>query len=193
MSKFKICPDCGFHNPPSLIECSRCEADLTRVALSDENSHNAAVSAPASMVRICGCGAENPPAARKCLSCGEDISDIIPTEKGEKRTHFMLTSLDGEFAAELISSEETVGREGFMSEYLSDKEFVSRRHARLFTENGRLYAEDLQSTNHTYVNNKMITAAAELFDGDELAFGGCEVNSERQSKAAYFTVRICCT
>ena len=33
--KFKICPECGKHNPPSLIECRYCEADLTGVKVVD--------------------------------------------------------------------------------------------------------------------------------------------------------------
>ncbi len=196
MNKFKVCPDCGFHNAPSRIECAECEADLTRVAVSDENTERLDLTpaARSGMVRICDCGAKNPAAARKCASCGEDISDIIPSEDTEQAArHFTLASVDGEYAAELAEAETVVGRERFMAEYLSGKPFVSRVHAKLTVDGGRLFITNLSSTNRTYLNNSLVTETRELRDGDEIGLGGCEINGGRQSGAAYFTVRICCT
>jgi hypothetical protein len=37
LSKFKLCPACGEHNPPALLECKNCETDLTGVRLVDED------------------------------------------------------------------------------------------------------------------------------------------------------------
>lgn len=194
MSKFKICPDCGFHNAPSRIECSQCEADLTRVAVSDESTEQLDLTpaALAGMVRICDCGEKNPAAARKCSACGEDISDIIPSEDREEAArHFTLASVDGEYAAELSEQETVAGRERFMSEYLSGKPFVSRIHAKFTVNGGRLYITNLSATNRTYLNNSLVTETQELHDGDELGLGGCEINGARQDGAAYFMVRIC--
>lgn len=196
MSKFKICPECGFHNAPSRVECSQCEADLTGTAVTDENAQPPDINPapPVRMVRLCDCGAKNPAAARRCSACGEDISDIIPSEdSGEAARHFTLASVDGEYAAELSEQETVVGRERFMSEYLSGKLFVSRVHAKFTTDCGRLYITNLSATNRTYLNNSLVTETQELHDGDEIGLGGCVMNGSRQDGAAYFTVRICCT
>ena len=41
MEKFKICPVCGMHNKPNMIECLRCETDLTSVKATDEETEKA--------------------------------------------------------------------------------------------------------------------------------------------------------
>ena len=38
MEKYKICPSCKTKNPPALFECMSCEADLTGVKITDENT-----------------------------------------------------------------------------------------------------------------------------------------------------------
>ncbi len=193
MSKYRICPDCGYHNPPSRIECSECEADLTAVPVVDENTPaKPEITSPKALVRICGCGAVNPAAMRKCSVCGEDISDVIPCEeKKDDAPRLTLASADGDFAFELTQNDVTVGREQAMREYLSAKPFVSRVHARLISENGRFFIENLSNTNFTYVNNSRISGRQELHDGDEIGLGGCLSGDSRQEGAAYFTVRIC--
>lgn len=198
MIKYKICPDCQFHNEPFRIECTKCEADLTYVPVVDEETEKqkTETSVQKRIVRICDCGTVNQPAARKCSACGEDISDISPTEQqavieNKERAHFTLAAIDGSYAYEISEPEVTVGRESTMGDYLSEKPYVSRVHAMLTTQNGRLYVTDLGSANHTYVNNKQVFEQQELHDGDELALGGRIVNNSRQDNAAYFMVRIC--
>ena len=193
MNKYRICPDCGFHNPPCRIECSECEADLTCVPVVDESTaERSPIIPPKPMVRICSCGTRNPAAMRKCASCGEDISDVMPSSAEEEAAaRFTLASVDGEFAYEITRTEITVGREQELREYLAVKPFVSRTHARFTTEGGRLYIHNLSSTNYTYVNNVRISDRQELHDGDEVGLGGNAVGGNRQAGAAYFTVRIC--
>lgn len=74
---------------------------------------------------------------------------------------------------------------------LSIEEYVvSRRHARISRKDGSMVAEDLDSKNGTYVNNRRITSAT-LHDGDRIAFGTIvcifrnprEVNLESVSEA----------
>lgn len=200
MEKYKICPSCNKKNEPTLLECIYCEADLTRVKITDEETEKrqenvaSAIEQPASeLVRICECGAKNPPNARKCSSCGEDISDITPTpDTAEKpaETTFVLSSTDGQYAYKLTSDEIIIGRENVMSEYLSVKSYVSRSHARLSIINGELFIENMSNTNFTYVNNQKITGKTQLKDGDEIGLGGTSVNGKSQSMAAYFLVRI---
>lgn len=199
MEKYKICPSCHEKNEPTLLECIYCEADLTRVKITDEESermqenNSIAEQQTAELVRLCECGAKNPPNARKCSSCGEDISDITPTpDTAEKpaETTFILSSTDGQYAYKLTSDEIIIGRENVMSEYLSVKSYVSRSHARLSIINGELFIENMSNTNFTYVNNQKITEKTRLNDGDEIGLGGTNINGKSQSMAAYFLVRI---
>lgn len=201
MEKYKICPSCKAKNPPALFECMNCEADLTGVKITDEETErmiaeNAAAQAETSkkIVRVCECGTKNPPNARKCSFCNEDISDITPTLDDEKEkteaVTFVLSSLDGKFAYKVTTDDITVGRENTMSEYLSAKSYVSRSHARLTKVNGELFIENLSNTNFTYVNNKKITEKTKLQDGDEIGLGGTNINGKCQEQAAYFLVRI---
>ena len=201
MEKYKICPSCKEKNPPALFECMNCEADLTGVKITDEETErmiaeNAAEQTKDTkkMVRICECGTKNPPNARKCSFCNEDISDITPTpddeeEKTEAVT-FVLSSLDGKFAYKVTTDDITIGRENTMSEYLSVKSYVSRSHARITKVNDELFIENLSNTNFTYVNNKKITEKTKLQDGDEIGLGGTNINGKCQEQAAYFLVRI---
>lgn len=202
MEKYKICPSCKTKNPPALFECMNCEADLTGVKITDEETEkmiaeNAAAQAeatPKKMVRVCECGTKNAPNARKCSSCDEDISDITPTPDVEAESRevlsFVLSSLDGKFAYKIVANELTIGRENTMSEYLATKSYVSRSHAKVTKVNEDLYIENLSNTNFTYVNNKKITEKTKLQDGDEVGLGGTNLNGKRQEQAAYFLVRI---
>ncbi len=201
MEKYKICPSCKAKNPPALFECMNCEADLTGVKITDEETErmiaeNAAAQAetPKKMVRACECGTKNPPNARKCSFCNEDISDITPTpdieEEKKEVISYVLSSLDGQFAYKVTTDDVTIGRENTMSEYLSVKSYVSRSHARITKVNDELYIENLSNTNFTYVKNNKITEKTKLQDGDEIGLGGTNINGKCQEQAAYFLVRI---
>lgn len=199
MEKYKICPSCHEKNEPTLLECIYCEADLTRVKITDEESermqenNSIAEQQTAELVRLCECGAKNPPNARKCSSCGEDISDITPTPNTAEKpaeTAFVLSSTDGQYAYKMTSDEIIIGRENIMCDYLSVKSYVSRSHARLSIINGELFIENMSNTNFTYVNNQKITEKTRLNDGDEIGLGGTNINGKSQSMAAYFLVRI---
>jgi ribosomal protein L40E len=205
MLKYKICSSCQSKNEPTLLECLYCEADLTRVNITDEETEimleKNVVSAPAAsqkttMERICDCGEKNPANARKCKACNEDISDIIPTSdslpetESEKMSTYVLSSLDGQYVYKMATAEAVVGRENIMSNYLASKSYVSRTHAKLTVEEGSFYIENLSGTNFTYVNNMKIVKKTKLENGDELGLGGTNINGKYQSDAAYFLVRI---
>ena len=42
MGKYKVCPVCGAHNNPLLLECSECETDLQNIPVIDEETEQAA-------------------------------------------------------------------------------------------------------------------------------------------------------
>ena len=64
----------------------------------------------------------------------------------------------------------TLGRAKDSSVQILDKG-MSRSHASLFFNNGKLHIEDLQSTNGTYVNKKKNPRLAELKHGDKIFLG----------------------
>lgn len=206
MEKYKVCPTCGTKNPPTMIECIKCETDLTSVPIGEakaevnndsadklqDDTHSEAIK----MVRICECGSKNPASVRKCSECGEDISDIIPVQDVETdakdKVHFVLSSLDGGYAFELSQNLTVVGRENVMKDYLAAKSFVSRKHAEFLIEADKIWVKNHSTTNHTYVNNEMIrdNEYFELHDGDVIGLGGKEINGSIQEEAAYFRMRI---
>lgn len=198
MEKFKICPVCGMHNKPNMIECLGCETDLTSVKATDEETEKAKNDTPESAVsklqeeyvRICDCGCINAPTAKKCSECGEDISDIAPTLNMQRNEcTFVMTSVDGTYVFEIKDGEVLIGREHEMKEYLMSKPYVSRQHAKLIKEADKVFIENLSGTNYTFVNNQRIAERTELKLDDEIGLGGNEVNGKRQDEAAYLVLR----
>ena len=198
MEKFKICPVCGMHNKPNMIECIGCETDLTSVKATDEATEQAKIIAQENTsenveekyVRICDCGWINSATAKKCTECGEDISDIAPILQSENNTcKYVMTSLDGKYAYEIKDGTAILGRENEMKEYLADKAYVSRQHAKIMKDDDMIYIENLSNTNFTFVNNQKITGKTELHIDDEIGLGGNETNGSRQSGAAYLILR----
>lgn len=198
MEKFKICPVCGMHNKPNMIECIGCETDLTSVKATDEATEQAKITVQEDTsenveekyVRVCDCGCINSATAKKCVECGEDISDIAPILQSENNTcKYVMTSLDGEYAYEIKDGTAILGRENEMKEYLADKAYVSRQHAKIMKDDDMIYIENLSNTNFTFVNNQKITGKTELHIDDEIGLGGNETNGSRQSGAAYLILR----
>lgn len=204
MKKYKLCPDCGFHNNPLAIECEECGEDLSSVRILDEQTEEqlAGQAAPASqlpvkkikMVRICEeCGTKNEPQARKCMSCGEDISMVIPVLDDEQEKVFSLASIDGEYTFHIPRTDGPVviGRENEMQDHLKNCLFVSRRHAELFFEDGKLKIRSFETaTNGTHVNGVQINPgeAVPLNGGDVIGLGGND--AAVQKEAAYFKVLV---
>lgn len=198
MEKFKICPVCGMHNKPNMIECIGCETDLTSVKATDEATEQAKITAQENTsenveekyVRVCDCGCINSATAKKCIECGEDISDIAPILQSENNTcKYVMTSLDGEYAYEIKDGTAILGRVNEMKEYLADKAYVSRQHAKIMKDDDKVYIENLSNTNFTFVNNQKIAEKTELHVDDEIGLGGNETNGSRQSGAAYLILR----
>lgn len=205
LTKFKVCPACGEHNLPTLLECKKCETDLTGIKVVDEailatantsTQVDAASSCGHGLVKMCDCGNANPPQARKCSACGEDISDVRATEAQTSpqpmtRTA-VLRSVEGTFSFAIEKPITIIGREAEMREYLETKPYVSRKHAKLTIANGEIYIENMSGTNRTYINNTLISEDVPMLlkNGDEIGLGGRLINSERQSQAAYFTIEV---
>jgi len=75
----------------------------------------------------------------------------------------------GEHAPVEVSGDTIVGRSK-QADLCLQEGFVSRRHARLWLESGRLMVEDLGSANGTFVNGERLTQPVRLAPGDCVTF-----------------------
>lgn len=64
-----------------------------------------------------------------------------------------------------------IGREPSLPLHLDEDTQVSRRHARIAVQGGQVVAEDLGSTNGTYVNDQPINSPRALSPGDKVRIG----------------------
>jgi ABC-type multidrug transport system ATPase subunit/predicted component of type VI protein secretion system len=71
---------------------------------------------------------------------------------------------------ELTQEEFTIGRDP-QADLVIPSPSVSRRHARIFRQDGQYLVEDLGSSNKTYVNDDLIAAPRALQSGDMLRLG----------------------
>lgn len=203
LEKYKVCPVCGEHNTPNLLECRKCETDLTGVKIVDATvvqivsatqEKTAGTDYAETLFRVCDCGEMNPPQARKCQSCGEDISDILPTKHAAPQTEsytYSLEAIDGSYSRTFEEPVVIIGRESGLSENLCMKPYVSRQQAKLTIVSGKVFIENLSKTNKTFVNNTAIEdgTPVTLNDGDEIGLGGKVVDESRQDQAAYLIFR----
>ena len=70
-----------------------------------------------------------------------------------------------------VTGELTVGRAGSANIALPGDSFASSRHARIWTEAGSLWLEDLGSTNGTTLNGRTVAARTQLNPGDRVQIG----------------------
>jgi pSer/pThr/pTyr-binding forkhead associated (FHA) protein len=70
-----------------------------------------------------------------------------------------------------LGSDLTVGRAPGCQISLEGDTYVSQLHARVFVQEGRLYVQDLGSTNGTYVNQAKVDTTVPLHQGDYLQIG----------------------
>jgi len=87
------------------------------------------------------------------------------------RAVLVVESPDGERGREfLVAGEATVGRAPGCAIVLTG-DYVSAHHARLFERDGRVWVEDLGSTNGTLLNGRRVRRAAAMRAGDRLRIG----------------------
>ncbi|BAF69307.1 protein kinase domain-containing protein [Nitratiruptor sp. SB155-2] len=103
--------------------------------------------------KICPvCGTKNEPNALLCKNCSYDISSVAISEEKPIQTPLVLVSQD--FSITIIKPT-VLGREGIAKSHFTDKG-ISRKHAKIFNENGQWYIQDLNSTNGTYLNGQKL-------------------------------------
>jgi serine/threonine protein kinase len=134
---------------------------------------------PAVTVTCFRCGSANPSSRLFCTTCGYDLSDTSSTNDrylgpNGRPVLARLTLQNGENAGRSYLFHQvmtTIGRTNGNNLIISGRT-VSRRHARLWFDNGQWFLEDLQSANGTSVNNVRISyQPVALKDGDIINFG----------------------
>jgi pSer/pThr/pTyr-binding forkhead associated (FHA) protein len=70
-----------------------------------------------------------------------------------------------------LGDELTVGRGGGCGIVITEDQFVSTVHARVYRRGDELLVEDLGSRNGTFVNGERVTAPTRLKRGDRVQFG----------------------
>ncbi|NOK38698.1 GGDEF domain-containing protein [Corallococcus exercitus] len=100
------------------------------------------------------------------------ISSLTPGP--ERGTECCLVQIHGPELGKkyvLEETEFTIGRDQH-NHIVVDLDNVSRRHARIWGRQGKMFVEDLQSTNGTYLNDREVLQAQPLRSGDLVKVGG---------------------
>jgi serine/threonine protein kinase len=122
------------------------------------------------------CGATNPSNRLYCTTCGYDLSDKpVDLYLGPNGRPMLarLTIQNGQLVGRSYLFHQvmtTIGRTNGNDLIISGRT-VSRRHARLWFDNGQWFLQDLGSANGTMVNNMRIFQPMALKDGDIINFG----------------------
>jgi len=124
------------------------------------------------------CGAQNPSTRLYCTTCGDDLSNrravadrfLGPNGRPVLARLSVQSGPMGGRSYRFHQDMTTIGRTNG-NDFVISGRTVSRRHARLWFDNGRWYLEDLQSANGTLVNNIRIQQPIVLNDGDVISFG----------------------
>src|SRR5262249_59014775 len=64
----------------------------------------------------------------------------------------------------------SIGRSGEADVTIDDR-YASGVHARIFSREGRVYIEDMNSTNGTLLNDASLSGEAQIIDGDIVSIG----------------------
>ncbi|MBX5457933.1 MAG: protein kinase [Thermogemmatispora sp.] len=123
------------------------------------------------------CGTPNPSTRLFCTTCGYELADrkAVKDRYVDAQGRVVLASLtlqSGPLAGRSFRFHQdvtTIGRTNG-NDFIIAGRTVSRRHARLWFDNGLWYLEDLQSANGTLVNGERIQQTV-LRDGDVVQFG----------------------
>ncbi len=117
----------------------------------------AEVNAPAAPAPPPGPAPGPPPVAPAQPSEAVRITIVEPAERGGRSYG--------------LDQHVVVGRSSQCDIALPEDSYVSQNHARIYRRDGRVWLEDLGSTNGTYLNSKAVSAPVVLHRGDRIQVG----------------------
>ena len=123
-----------------------------------------------------GEGATPPPALRPVPADTQTIPRDVADHLGLARQIVLLRH--GSHVQEFDKGRVVLGRSRDADFRLNDPN-VSRKHAVIYWENGRVFVKDLGSTNGTLLNGRPVTSSS-LEDGDIITIGECTVVVETE-------------
>ena len=113
------------------------------------------------------------------------------SDDGDEETQMMFTRMDeteiiltdvrngGRKYSSLIKGGITIGKSPKNSDLaITGDSTISRVHCRVTTDGGRVYLEDMGSTNGTWVNRERVQSLVELMSGDTIRIGNTEFSVE---------------
>ena len=147
MSEIRVCDNCNHRNDINNLECEKCGFDLSFVIPVDESEldkqeSNLTVSVP----------------------------DGCPTESDCANCNLVIVSMDEQITIP-IHNELVIGRDGINGNYFERSNYVSRKHAIFYIENGEILIFDA-STNGTFVNDKRLPKLTKtpIHSSDKITF-----------------------
>jgi hypothetical protein len=196
------CPACSGSCASDALFCSHCGSSLCKVSGGSAGSPNPPNGAPAPAPSspssppatcqdptpadlpgtslpprapdqrqpTCSCGSSLPPTAKFCPECG--------TQRTSHATVQQLVQLDKDgavIATHPLSNEATLGKSEECDIVLTDDNYASRRHARIYRDNGQIVVEDTNSLNGTLIR---VSRPFTLMPGDVLVIGAAQFRLE---------------
>lgn len=190
----------GHENPDGSAFCDECGEPLTGATPVSTAAAPAPVAASVATQTCPSCGAPNPVGEAFCSNCGANLmaaaaptAPAMPPVVEPAVSQPMAGAPTGMPARLLVEADNQefdlsgkdnvmIGREDAASNIYPDIDLtphggeeggVSRRHARIFLDNGQYMIEDQDSTNFTFVNRQRLAAKTPtpLHDNDEVRLG----------------------
>lgn len=163
---------CG---PPAVEQGSPIDTG-NQLATGEKLSHPAPASATKGLVSVSptaqsvlqptelAAGSEQVQDALLCPHCG------LPVGSGTQPGHCVsYQEKDGQDRRVMLAGKElTIGKDADCDLVIAGDDYVSRRHARLFQKDGKLFLEDLASSNGTFLK---VRGPIQIEDGAEILVG----------------------
>ena len=160
------CPKCQNELRNNAKFCTRCGSKLDGMSMQPEFYNMQPGQGMRSVPQM--------PAQSTCAVCGAPLLDGVKfcTRCGSRieKTAVLTPSLirrKDNMVIKVVGTEFTIGKNPELVNYcISDNLTVSRTHAKIINRNGQFYIVDMNSKNHTYVNDAMIPSNVEVQIGN---------------------------
>lgn len=147
MSEIRVCENCKHHNDINNLECEKCGFDLSFVIPVDERELE-----------------------EKNIDVSTSNTTPSPSQSNDECSNLLIVSIDGQLTIP-IHNELVLGRDGANGSYFEKSNFVSRKHAIFYVEDGDVFVFDA-STNGTFLNDKRLPKLTKtpIHSSDKLTF-----------------------